>query len=428
MNYSRFITAVTDNKKISDRKFYTRILNNAANATPDCISFCAGMPSDKTYPFKKITVECTDGSTLVVEEDECLKLMPYQTAYGLPKLIASIKKIHRKYHSPPTMDSTDSNAWDAVVTQGAAGGVSLLFSVLLKKDDLVLVEDYGFGAVRSKIYLREADCAPIKTDELGMIPEDLIKVLDELKEKSINPRVLLINPNGQNPTGTICPMDRKQAIYKIAQDFDLMIVEDDPYHYLQYIPERVGSFQSIDVDGRVIRVDSVSKLIAPSIRIGWVSGPKAIIKHVVEAQIGHSMACSSISQVLVSKLLELWQLEGFETRINYLSNEYRIKRDITDKALQKHFKDIGEWQTPQAGLFFWIRLKNVSNSSFLVDIEESKKYKVFAVPGLEYNCKQSEVSSYIRICFTKVISSEVDEGIRRLSEFIKDHTNRIDSN
>lgn len=424
MDYSRFLTPITKNDRLSGTKFYTRILNNAANETPNSVSFCAGMPSDDTYPFTKLTLECADGSKLVVDKDELLKLQPYQTAQGLPQLVEWIRKIHKTYHQAHRMDAdaNDPMGFEVAITQGAAGALAYLFVTLVEKDDVVLVEDYGFGATRTKIRMRQADCVAMEVDNFGIIPEKLRDQLENLKKESRLPRIMVTNPNGQNPTGTVCPMKRKREIYKIAQDYNLLFIEDDPYHYLQFTKERTSSYQSIDVDGRVIRIDSVSKLIAPSLRIGWVTGPRAIVRQMMTVHIAFAMQCSSLSQIAVTKLFDNWQLDGFERRITDLSSKYESMRNTVVRSLDMWFKDLGEWKVPEAGIYIWVKLTKTNDSSFLGDVEKAKKWKIFVVPGLDYVCNKNETNPYFRLCFTRLPEDRIDEGIRRLAEFVRAHS------
>merc|ERR1719320_1395348 len=142
------------------------------------------------------------------------------------------------------------------------------------------------------------------------------------------------------------------------------------------------SYQSIDVDGRVVRIDSVSKLA-------------------------------------VEKMFESWKLEGFEQRINFLSHQYRKLRDITFTSLENWFKDLGEWSVPSAGIYLWVKLKNCESSNFLANIEKAKKWKVFVAPGIDYICNHSGTTQFFRICFSRVKEEAIDEGIRKLTEFVK---------
>ena len=121
------------------------------------------------------------------------------------------------------------------------------------------------------------------------------------------PKIMYINPTGANPTGTVLPLDRRRKIYEIASKFDLLILEDDPYYYLQFTKgNRVPSFYSMDVDGRVLRFDSFSKILSSGLRLGFVTGPKPLIERIMLHMQVSSMHTTSLSQFIANDLLQEW--------------------------------------------------------------------------------------------------------------------------
>ena len=118
---------------------------------------------------------------------------------------------------------------------------------------------------------------------------------------------MYINPTGANPTGTVLPLDRRRQIYEIACTHDLLILEDDPYYYLQFTNGiRVPSFYSLDVDGRVLRFDSFSKILSSGLRLGFVTGPKPLIERIMLHMQVSSMHTTSLSQFIAYDLLNKW--------------------------------------------------------------------------------------------------------------------------
>jgi kynurenine/2-aminoadipate aminotransferase len=120
----------------------------------------------------------------------------------------------------------------------------------------------------------------INSDGEGLNPESLQNALENWPAEKTFPKVLYTVPIGGNPTGSSTTLDRKKRIYALAQKFNLIILEDDPYYYLQF-DEKIPSYFSMDVDGRVLRFDSLSKILSAGARLGWVSGPKALIDRIV---------------------------------------------------------------------------------------------------------------------------------------------------
>ena len=108
---------------------------------------------------------------------------------------------------------------------------------------------------------------------------------------------MYLNPTGTNPTGAVLPLARKRAIYRLACQYDMLILEDDPYYYMQFGEERVASFLSLDSERRVMRFDSLSKVLSSGIRLGFMTGPKPLVDRVVLHLQVSTLHASSLSQV-----------------------------------------------------------------------------------------------------------------------------------
>merc|ERR1719228_3139626 len=158
-----------------------------------------------------------------------------------------------------------------------------------------------------------------------MMPDNLKQVLEGIVERRDPlPKFLYINPTGANPTGTVLPLDRRREIYKLCSQYNLILLEDDPYYYLQFEEKhlRPPSFFSLDTEGRVVRFDSFSKILSSGIRLGFVTGPKPVIERIMLHMQVSVLHASSLSQVLVSNLLEQWGSEGFQNQIKRVEDFY----------------------------------------------------------------------------------------------------------
>lgn len=116
----------------------------------------------------------------------------------------------------------------------------------------------------------------VDLDSHGVVPSKLREQLDNWPADKRKPKVLYTVPVGGNPTGVSQTLERKREIYEIAREHDLLILEDDPYYYLQF-GDKVPSYFSMDVDGRVLRFDSMSKILSSGLRVGWATGPAELI-------------------------------------------------------------------------------------------------------------------------------------------------------
>lgn len=116
----------------------------------------------------------------------------------------------------------------------------------------------------------------MELDSHGVVPARLREQLDNWPSDKRKPKMLYTVPVGGNPTGVSQTLERKKEIYQIAQEHNLLILEDDPYYYLQY-GDKIPSYLSMDVDGRVLRFDSMSKILSSGLRVGWATGPAELV-------------------------------------------------------------------------------------------------------------------------------------------------------
>jgi kynurenine/2-aminoadipate aminotransferase len=139
------------------------------------------------------------------------------------------------------------------------------------------------------------ECLDVELDSHGVIPSKLREQLDNWPADKRKPKVLYTVPVGGNPTGVSQTLERKKEIYRIAQDHNLLILEDDPYFYLQY-GDKIPSYLSMDVDGRVLRFDSFSKILSSGLRVGWATGPPELINVmnlVTQVRLDEAITCKS---------------------------------------------------------------------------------------------------------------------------------------
>lgn len=211
-------------------------------------------------------------------------------------------------------------------------------------------------------------------DEQGLIPsklDDLLCDWDEQSRGARKPFLLYMVPTGQNPTGATQSLARRKAIYCVAQKHNLYIVEDEPYYYLQlpkYRPNQaldssqadglIPSYLSLDVDGRVLRMDSLSKVLSPGARMGWVTASQQVIEKFVRQNETSSQHPSGFSQVIVFKLLNhQWGHLGFFKWLESIQREYTWRRDVFAAACDKHLpRDFVNWTPTHAGMFVSISI------------------------------------------------------------------------
>lgn len=257
----------------------------------------------------------------------------------------------------------------------------------------------------------------LETDGEGLIPSVLEKTLQELQSAEKPPRLLYTVPHGSNPSGASLPMSRKREIYEIARKYNVVILEDDPYYYLQY-DERIPSFLSIDTDGRVLRFDSFSKVLSSGMRVGWVTGPNALVD-VLDFDIQVSaLHVSGLSQACLIPILQEMGIEGFLKHADFVAGYYKNRMEVFRGFAEKHLTGLAEWTLPKAGMFFWFKLVGVDDSFSLIK-EKALEEKVLLVPGNAFI--PSGTSNCVRASFSSATPSDQDEALRRFAALLKAH-------
>lgn len=257
----------------------------------------------------------------------------------------------------------------------------------------------------------------VETDSDGIIPDDLEKVLIARKDsKKKMPKFIYTIPHFSNPSGASLTWERKVKIYSLACKFDFLILEDDPYYYLSF-DKKHESFLKIDTEGRVIRFDSLSKVLSSGLRIGWATGPNEIIERINFCMQSTSLHTSAMSQTIAVTLLKKWGPEGFSKHITATRDFYRGKRDEFCSLAEKYLSGLASWSVPQGGMFVWFKLLNCNDSKSLIETKARDKM-VLLVPGQAFH-PNDKPGPFCRAAYSIETKENFEEGMKRLSELLK---------
>ncbi|NXD35166.1 AADAT protein, partial [Copsychus sechellarum] len=417
MNYSRFMTTVSAARKASPIRLLTELMQKSP---PSLISLAGGVPNPNLFPFKKATVDIGHGTPIEIGEDLMKRALQYSASAGIPELLSWLKDFQRTLHDPPTANySPEQGQMEVCVTTGSQEGLSKVFEMLINPGDNILLDAPTYAGTLAALRPLGCNIINIPSDQHGIIPKALKEILsawspEDVKNSSNHPpKFLYTVPNGCNPTGNSLTAERKKEIYQLARKYDFLIIEDDPYYFLQFEKPWAPTFLSMDVDGRVIRTDSFSKILSSGLRIGFLTGPKPLIDRVVLHIQVSTMHTSTFTQAStnppneLSQLLQQWGQKGFLEHIDRVVDFYRIQRDAMLTAADKWLKDLAEWYPPVAGMFLWIKIKGISDTQQLI-MEKALKKEVLLVPGGAFNIDSSEPSSYVRASFSLSSPAQMD--------------------
>lgn len=224
--------------------------------------------------------------------------------------------------------------------------------LLCEPGDHILTEQYTFPSSMAVWIPLGVKGAPVKMDQDGMRSDDLRRILANWETEHPGmkrPHLMYIVPVGSNPTGSTMPAYRRKEIYDICVEYDVIICEDDPYTFLQFptyqlsdagtdIPAQpqsidefkaalVPSFLKFDTQGRVIRLDTFSKTLAPGLRLGWFTAAPMLLERILRGTEVETQSPSGWSQIIVSELLGKWGIEGYLRWLSNLRDQYRARRN-----------------------------------------------------------------------------------------------------
>ncbi|GAB6029768.1 hypothetical protein CHUAL_005481 [Chamberlinius hualienensis] len=424
MDYSRFLNEVSASRTISPLRALNATI--ARSATP-FINLAAGLPNSNLYPFKSMVVTLRDGSQITLEGELLSTALQYGPSDGYPKLVDELREYQQKLHNLPM-----TNDWSLAMTSGSQDAMCKAFEMMLNIGDYVIAEEYIYSGTLAILKPYHVNHLKVKGDGDGLIPSSLREILarwnpEDIKtQKTGVPKILYTIPNGGNPVGTSISAARRKEIYKIAQEYNLIIFEDDPYFFLSFGKEKKPSFLSMDVDGRVLRFDSFSKVMTSGIRLGFVTGPQFLVQRIVLHIQASQLHSSSEAQVIIHETLKRWGYNGFLEHTDKVAKFYESRRDRMVHYAKKWLTGLAEWNEPSAGMFLWIKVLGLKDTHNLVSNRLFKKYVAF-LPGKACNIDSSD-TPYIRASFSIASDEEMNKGLQLLAECIKEELNTNGNN
>lgn len=195
-----------------------------------------GMPNDQTFPFESIDVKLKDGTSFQLEGEELNMAFQYIPSTGHPKLLSYLKEFHYKLQRPPLW-----HRCELMVTNGSQDGICKAIEMCIEEGDPVIVQNPLYSGTAMILNPYNPEILAIDEDQFGMIPSILRKVLRERKRNCMTnkamkmPKMLYVNPTGSNPSGSVMTLERKKQIYKICCQYNILILEDDPYIFVHYL-------------------------------------------------------------------------------------------------------------------------------------------------------------------------------------------------
>lgn len=370
---------------------------------PGMISFAGGMPAPEIFPVDKFY----EGAHIL--KDNGAELLQYGTTEGYPPL-----KEFLASWTAPRMGRTVSQD-EMLITTGSQQALDLISWSMIDKGDYVITEDPSYLAALTVFFNHGADFIGIPTDRDGMQVDLIPEAIEKARAAGRKVKFIYTIVNFHNPGGSTMSVERRKRLAEISKKYNVPVFEDDPYGYVRYEGEHLPSIFSFHDEGGVLYAGSFSKILSPGTRVGWVTGPKDIIRNLTVFKQGTDLCSSPITQALVAEYCSKGYLDD---HLPVIIDNYRVKRDAMEKSFERHLAPLGvTWVKPEGGFFYWLKFPGV-NTNELFDRGIEKK--VAFVPGAPF-CPNPETGLHnARLCYTFPTPEVIEEGVRRLAEAVNE--------
>ncbi len=364
----------------------------------DVISFALGLPAPNQFP-----VDAIQASILKVLRSE-----PRAFQYSPPLQILK-QQIQSLMRERGVHCSTEQ----IFLTCGAQQGMNLLARTLLDAGDgQVLLEELAYAGFQQILTTLGVDALTVPTNpESGMDVDAVEAVLSS----GARPAFIYAVTDGHNPLGVSMSQANRIRLVELARDYSVPIMEDDAYGFLHYEQDFIPPLRALDEDW-VLYVGSFSKILAPSLRAGWVIVPEHLMLSLSIAKEATDIDTTTLAQRTVSTYLESGCHEHHLPRLRGL---YRTRRDTMLRALEKYFPPEARWSKPASGFFIWVELPPTINTSDLLKTAIEEENVAF-IPGEAFSVgKRHSATNAMRLNFSHPSPDSIEEGIARLSRLIR---------
>lgn len=374
---------------------------------PKIISFAGGLPAPEVFPLRQI-----EEATLRVLREQGTVALQYGPTEGYRPLRELLVRHMGRY-------GIKVGAENVLITTGSQQGLDLIGKLLINPADRIAVEDPTYMGAIQAFTSYQARYLTIPMDDEGMRTD----LLEEALRAA--PKFVYVLPNFHNPAGVTLSLARRRKLVELAAHYGTPIVEDDPYGQLRYEGEHLPSLVKLDAElhgcangersfrGAVIYLGTLSKTLAPGLRIGWVVAPAEVAARLVQMKQGADLHSSTFAQVVAYEAAR----GGFLDRhVKTIREVYGARREAMLAALQRHFPPGVRWTHPQGGLFLWVTLPAGVNAGEI--LPRALEAKVAFVPGGAFHARGGGDNTF-RLNFSYSSPEVIEEGIQRLGKVLE---------
>lgn len=363
------------------------------------ISFASSRPAEDDFPVAAFQATCRE----VISGPMASAILQLGSPAGFPPLRQYILE---QAQAEGTAGPDD----DILITSGCQQALDLLQRVLAHEGSTIAIEDPVYHGQRNVFLRSDIRLIPVPVLDAGVDIDRLARIFAQDR-----PQVVLLTPNFQNPTGTTVPLPSREAIIRLAAEFQVRIIENDIYGGLRYTGESLPTLKQL---GGSVLIRSFSKVAFPGLRVGWIIGPKPLIAELTEARQWCDLHTDQLSQAVLLRFAQSGRLAEHAERTRERGRE-RLAAALS--ACERYFPPGTSFTRPEGGMSIWVRLPDPLDATEL--LPRAQREGVSYVPGRHFAVGPHDSHTF-RLSFGGLSPSSIDAGIARLGRLFQEDMER----
>ena len=369
------------------------------------IPLFAGHPAHELLPISDVRGIV---DTIWAQPD-VTRLFNYGDEQGNPRLLDFLTaRLQRS-------ESLEVSLKNLMIIGGSTWGVDMITHQLTRPGDTILVDAPSYRDALHIFSDAKLNVQSIAIDDGGVIVDAMARLLRELASRKRLPKFYYVVPNFQNPTGITLSRERRQAIVDLSKAYGFIIVEDDVYRDIRFVDALPPSFYALSHGENVLRLGTISKTLAPGLRIGWLIAPAEYIKRFVQS--GMLRMGGGANPFTAAIVAEYCNSGRWEAHVAWLRAQYEQRRDCALTALDAAMPASTRWTKPEGGYFIWLQLPGKVTVDELE--HRAKAEGVYFASGSGFFVDPKDGAHHVRLSFSYVPKEDLQTGIAVLGRLVK---------
>jgi 2-aminoadipate transaminase len=375
----------------------------------DIISFAGGLPAPELFDVEGIRQAALDAF-----EQNPQATLQYGPTDGYDVLKNHLIDIMASRGAPGLSSE------NLIVTTGSQQAIDVIAKILVDPGDVVLVERPAYLAAVQVFEMYQAELRGIEIDADGLNPDDLERQLKDLEAEGRRAKFVYTVATFGNPSGATLSLERRKRLLELAVKYQVLVIEDDPYSELRFsgeiLPPLVGLTSFVDGSSQwVTYFSTLSKFVAPGLRLGWMILPEGLVQPVTIAKQAADLHTSTFAQHVAARYLETGRLQA---QLPKIRSTYGAKGHAMIAALEQHFPaGMLEFNKPNGGMFLWAKMAQGVDTMAMV--QKAVDNGVIYVPGVPF-FPGNPKANYLRLSFATPSTEQIEEGVKRLARAMLD--------